>query len=192
MARFNQYMDKIDADFWREMCQREGKLRHYETGDFFLKAGNIGRFVGFVKTGTLKYIANDIGGNEHIINLEFAGEFVADFPNSVYGVPSKVSVIANSPCDIYSLPTCELRERVRRDPDFEFIVAKTSEQLFNQVYERLIESYITSPKQRYKQLIAEHHELFEMYSVKDIASYLKITPTHLSRIRKEILFDKKT
>lgn len=187
MARFNQYMDKIDVDFWRELCQSEGKLRHYETGEFFLKAGNIGRFVGFVKTGTLKYIANDADCNEHIINLEFEGEFVADFPNSVYGVPSKVSVIANSPCDIYCLPTYELRERLRRDPNFEFIVAKTSEQLFNQVYERLIESYTVSPKQRYLQLAAEHHDLFEMFSLQEIASYLRITPTHLRRIRKEIL-----
>ena len=82
---------------------------------FFLEAGRIGRYIGFVKEGTLKYIAVDPEGNEHIINLEFAGEFVADFPDSIYGVPSKVSIKVNSPCEIYCVPTTTLRNRLYAD-----------------------------------------------------------------------------
>ena len=26
MANFNPYIDKIDMDFWRELCAKEGKL----------------------------------------------------------------------------------------------------------------------------------------------------------------------
>lgn len=190
MANFNPYMDEIDVDFWRELCEREGQLYHYDTGDFFLEAGDVGRFIGFIKTGTLKYIANDSEGNEHTINLEFSGEFVASFPESIYGIPSKVSIIANSPCDIYCVSTAKLRHRISTDREFQFIVAKTSEQLLGQVYSRLIESYTISPRKRYKELISKYSDLFEMFPLKDIASYLRITPTHLSRIRKEILPEK--
>ena len=184
MDEFNPYISTIDIDFWRDLCFREGELRHYKAGDFFLEAGRIGRYIGFVKEGTLKYIAVDSVGNEHIINLEFGGEFVADFPNSIYGVASKVSIIANSHCEIYCVPTAMLRNRVYADKDFQSIVAKTSEQLFHQVYDRLIESYTDTPIQRYKQLITKYPGLFEMFQLKDIASFLRITPGHLSRLRK--------
>lgn len=190
MENFNPYLEKIDLAFWRDLCQKEGKSCHYDAGEFFLETGKIARFMGFVQIGSLKYVANDIEGNEHVINLEPAGGFAADFPNSLYGLPSKVSIIANSPSEIFCIPTTTLRSRISTDPEFKFIVAKTSEQLMEQVYSRLIESYTVSPRQRYQQLVARYPYLFEMFQLQDIASYLRITPTHLSRIRKEISFDK--
>ena len=190
MENFNPYIDDIDLGYWRDLCVSEGKLRRYDAGEYFLTAGSVGRYVGYVKTGSLKYVADDDDGNEHVITLEFAGEFVADFPDSLYGIPSKVSVIANSSCEIYCVPVGMLRNRMAVDKDFRFTVTKTSEQLFRQVYERLIESYTISPKQRYTQLITKYPDLFKMFPLKDIASFLRITPTHLSRIRKEILSGK--
>ncbi|MDO4930241.1 MAG: Crp/Fnr family transcriptional regulator [Bacteroidales bacterium] len=186
MDEFNPYITKVDIDFWRDLCVREGELRLYQAGDFFLEAGKTGRFVGFVKSGALKYIANDVEGNEQVINLEFTGEFVADFPNSIYGIPSRVSIKAISPCEIYCISTKTLRNRLLTNKDFQFIVARTSEQLFRQVYDRLIESYTVTPIQRYEQLISKFPKLFEMFQLKDIASFLRITPGHLSRLRKEI------
>lgn len=190
MENFNPYIDDIDLGYWRDLCVREGKLRRYEAGEYFLTAGSVGRHVGYVKTGSLKYVADDDEGNEHVINLEFAGEFVADFPNSLYGIPSKVSIIANAACEIYCVPVNMLCNRMAVDKDFQFTVTKTSEQLFRLVYERLIESYTISPKQRYEQLITQYPDLFKIFPLKDIASFLRITPTHLSRIRKEILSGK--
>lgn len=118
MDEFNPYISTIDTDYWRDICVREGELRHYKAGEFFLEAGRIGRFIGFIKAGTLKYIVVDSEGNEHIINLEFAGEFVADFPDSIYGLPSKVSIKVNSPSEIYCVSTSKLRNRLFVDKDF--------------------------------------------------------------------------
>jgi len=63
---------------------------------------------------------------------------------------------------------------------------------------RLIESFFLikkrhidlinqSAKERYLTLIRQHPELFEHASLKDIASYLGITDTSLSRIRKGLM-----
>jgi hypothetical protein len=43
-----------------------------------------------------------------------------------------------------------------------------------------------SPEQRYKKLISERPELLERVSLNMIASFLRITPEHLSRIRKKM------
>ena len=183
---FNPYISTIDIDFWRDLCVREGELRHYNAGEFFLEAGRIGRYLGFIKEGTLIYVVVDSLGNEHVINFEYAGEFVIDFPNSIYGVPSSVSIRANSPCEIYCVPTITLRNRLYTDKEFQLIVAKSSEQLFHQAYGRLIELYTVPPIQRYKQLISKYPRLFELFQLKDIASFLRITPGHLSRLKKAI------
>ncbi len=60
MDKFNPYISEIDIDYWRGLCVREGVLRHYRAGDFFLQAGKTGRFIGFVKTGILKYMVMSI------------------------------------------------------------------------------------------------------------------------------------
>ena len=60
-------------------------MRSYDKGDYFIERGQVGRYIGFVKSGTLKYVAYDADGSESVVGLEFAGEFVADFPFSLYG-----------------------------------------------------------------------------------------------------------
>ena len=54
---FNTYIDHIEPDFWRELCVKEGTLRHYKRGEEFAKVGHVARYVGYVKRGTMKYIS---------------------------------------------------------------------------------------------------------------------------------------
>lgn len=186
MSEFNPYIHNVDFNFWRDLCVGMGELCHYNKGEYFVEAGSVGRYIGYIKSGTLKYTAIDDEGCEHVINLEFAGEFVADFVNSMYGIPSKISIIADSPAEIYRVSVSLLRDRMLTDRDFALIVARSSEKLFMQTYDMLIDIYCKSPKQRYIELISKHRHICEQFQLKDIASMLRITPCHLSRLRKEI------
>lgn len=186
MSEFNPYIQNVDFEFWRALCVSEGQLCIYNKGEYFVEAGTVGRHIGYIKSGTLKYTAIDENGDEHVINLEFAGEFVADFVNSIHGVPSRISIIADSRAEIYQVPVRMLRKRMLADRDFAFAVVQAGEILFQQTYDMLIDIYCKSPKQRYKELISRHRHIFEQFQLKDIASLLRITPSHLSRLRKEI------
>ena len=61
-----------------------------------------------------------------------------------------------------------------------------SEQIFLNSKRRTEQLLFNSPKERYLSLIKEHPDFFQKYSLKHISSYLGITPTQLSRIKKEI------
>lgn len=76
--RFNTYIDIPEVDFWRTFCMEQGVLRHFEKGEDFVTVGEVCRYVGFIKSGTLKYLAFSSDGCEHVVGMEFAGEFVAD------------------------------------------------------------------------------------------------------------------
>lgn len=186
MSEFNSYIQNVDFKFWRDLCLSEGELCIYNKGEYFVEAGTTGRYIGYIKSGTLKYTATGDDGSEHVINLEFAGEFVADFVNSMYGIPSRISIVADSHSEIYRVPVSVLRERMMTDRDFALIVARNSEKLFMQTYDMLIDIYCKSPRQRYEELISKHRHICEQFQLKDIASLLRITPCHLSRLRKEM------
>lgn len=183
-SQFNSYIDTIDTDFWRDLCIGHGELRHYEKGDEFITAGTVGRYVGYVESGFLKYVCYSADGEPHVIGLEFAGQFVCDFPFSLYGQKSRSSIIATTPCDIYCLASTWIAERMLADSALREMVEDSTRKVFATVYDRFVDLYTKSPQQRYDELIKHDPNLFNMYSLKDIASLLNVTPTHLSRLRK--------
>ncbi|MDE6403658.1 MAG: Crp/Fnr family transcriptional regulator [Muribaculaceae bacterium] len=183
-SNFNKYYKKSDYIFWRDLCVEKGVLRHYEKGELFAEQGCVARYIGFVKSGTLKYVAASVDGSECVVGLEFEGEFVADFPFSLYGKKSRVSIVAVTPCDIYCVSTREIGLRMKTDEELYRIVSESSNALFNTVYDWYINLHIKSAQERYNELVENNADIFSIFSLKDIASFLNITPTHLSRLRK--------
>ena len=183
-SNFNTYYENIDHDFWRKLCVEQGVLRSYDKGDYFIERGQVGRYIGFVKSGTLKYVAYDADGSESVVGLEFAGEFVADFPFSLYGKKSRVSIVAVTPCEIYCISAREVGMRMKSDEELYRAVAEANVALFDTIYDRYIDLHVKSVQERYNELIDKYKDIFSYFSLKDIASFLNITPTHLSRLRK--------
>ncbi len=179
-------MDSPVVAYWRELCRREGVLRRYDRGEDFFTVGSVARYIGFIQTGTLKYVAYGADGAEHVLGLEFTNEFVADFPFSFRGIPARTSVVATTPCEILCVPTRTIGERMNADAELREVIMASTEAVFSTVYDRYAAVYAQSPQERYNGLISRHPDLFNLFSLKDIASFLKVTPTHLSRLRKNI------
>lgn len=182
---FNTYINDIEVDFWRNLCTKEGELRTYAKGDEFAKAGTVSKYIGYIKSGTLKYVAYSADGEEHVIGFESAGEFVADFPFSLYGHKSRVSIIAESTCEIYCIRASDVRKLLESDNRVKELVMHSTEAIFATVYDRYAALYTQTPQQRYNDLIARYPDLFSLFSLRDIASFLNVTPTHLSRLRRK-------
>ena len=123
-------------------------------------------------------------GSESVVGLEFAGEFVADFPFSLYGKKSRVSIVAVTPSEIYCISAIEVGMRMKSDDELYRVVAETNVALFDTTYNRYIDLHVKSVQERYNELIDKYKDIFLYFSLKDIASFLNITPTHLSRLRK--------
>ena len=184
-SNFNTYYENIDADFWRNLCVDKGILRHYDKGELFAEQGHVAKYLGYIKSGSLKYVAYAADGTESVVGLEFAGEFVADFPFSLYGKKSRISIVAVTPCEIYCVPAKEIGTLMKSDSEVYRVISESSMALFDTTYNRYLDLYIKSAKERYDELIEKHEDIFSIFSLKDIASFLNITPTHLSRLRKK-------
>lgn len=183
-SNFNTYYKNIDFNFWRNLCIEKGVLRHFEKGGLFAEQGRISKYLGYIESGSLKYVVYAADGTESVVGLEFEGEFVADFPFSLYGKKSRVSIIAVTPCDIYCISAREIGTLMKSDADLYRVIAESSMALFDTTYDRYIDLYIKSAKERYDELVERNEDIFSIFPLKDVASFLNITPTYLSRLRK--------
>ncbi len=183
---FNSYYNNIDHDFWRSLCVERGELRPYGKGEAFVEQGTVAKYIGFIKAGTLKYLAFNDEGTPSVVGLEFAGEFVADFPFSLYGIKARVSIVAETDCEIYCVPVSVINEMMQGDNNIKEIVLQSTMAVFSTVYDRYVSLYTQSAAERYNDMISRYPDIFSLFSLKDIASFLHVTPTHMSRLRKNL------
>jgi CRP-like cAMP-binding protein len=187
MASFNLYIDKIDIDLWREFCQREGKLRHYLKREYFLRIGEVPKYFGYIESGCFKYTVIDSSGEEHITGFAPRNNLAGDFYSAIRHAPALNDLKATVNSTVWIIDANKVRQWLDARPNMSRSFA---EDLFRMAHERYVNLYRKSPKERYLELLKCSPDILQQVTLKELASYLQITPTHLSRIRKEILSGK--
>lgn len=157
----------------------------YAKNDFLLKEGKTENHYWFIETGFARSYVVDTDGADITTSFYSAGDIVIDWSSFFLRNPTRENIQALTDC-----VCCQL--------DFE-----TFQQLFHSIgpfreqgRTRLVGSYFAlkkhsvsmiadSAKDRYLQLLREKPHIVQNVSLKHIATYLGITDTSLSRIRKE-------
>ena len=121
--------------------------------------------------------------------LRGEGEFVADFPYCLDGDVSEVSIEADMPCEVRIISGRELQALFDNDPKMAKMDVKILKNLFKMVYGRDLDHYRYTARSRYRRLIDRCPQVVQMLSLKDIASFLNITPSYLSTLRKEMTYE---
>ncbi|MDO4336006.1 MAG: Crp/Fnr family transcriptional regulator [Bacteroidales bacterium] len=184
MAQINDFLSHIDFEAMREYCMANGKTVHYSKGDFFTEAGSVGRYVGFVQSGYFKYCVLTSKGDYAVTGFSFADECIMDFTQSfIFDKPSKISIIAGCHSEIIQIPLRALRDFISKDNPG--LIPHMSAVVLEEAYGRYLNLYQKSPTERYLELVEKYPDVLEQVTLHDIASYLLVTPIHLSRIRKK-------
>ena len=185
---FNSYIEGLDLSALKAYCVNHGRLVQYAKGDYFIKAGETSRFIGLVDSGYFNYkVHNAPEQKEYITGFAFEGEFVGDYPNCLSNKKSDVTIVAGTSCKVFQLAGEELCKLLDSD-GMKYIKQAISDHLFSQVYTQYLDTYRMTSRERYKDLLLRCPEIVQSISLKDIASYLKVTPTTISNIRREITF----
>ena len=186
MNNFNPYIKQIDADSLKELCIRHGQLSTFRKGEYLIREGDTYPYFGFVKAGVFKYVSvNKTENRLYNTGFVFPDEFVADYPACLYGMRSETNVQALTRSEVYVCPSERLTLLYEQQPD---IARTNAEQLFLQTYSRYLDLYRLTPEERYLQLLRRCPDILQSVPLEEIASYLMITPTHMSRIRRKQSF----
>ena len=183
-SRFNIYDQKIDLSAIKKFCRENGRTAHYSKDDIFVQQGCVSKYLGVVESGYFKYTTLTSSGNEAVVGFAFEGEIVADYYNSFNRLPSEVTIKAGADSLVSQIRTPEARNVFYAS--FDGNLSAVNGTLFSEIYSRYLELYRKTPTDRYLDLITLYPQILDVVSLRDIASYLLVTPVYLSRIRKNL------
>lgn len=183
-SRFNIYDQKIDLSAIKKFCRENGRTAHYSKDDIFVQQGCVGKYLGVVESGYFKYTTLTSSGNETVVGFALEGEIVADYYNSFNRLPSEVTIKAGADSLVSQIRTPEARNVFYAS--FDGNLSAVNGALFSEIYSRYLELYRKTPTERYLDLITLYPQILDVVSLRDIASYLLVTPVYLSRIRKNL------
>jgi CRP-like cAMP-binding protein len=125
-------------------------------------------------------------GSETTVQFFFEGDMVSSLESMVHGTRSRLELRTLEPCTLRVLARDTVLAQVQADSALlTELLALTQARLVD--YIGLYTSAISqSPTQRYQALLAQQPERLARIPLHILASYLGVTPVHLSRIRRTL------
>lgn len=192
MNGFNTYIDQLDYSEVIDFFLRKGKKCLFKRKDFFIHQYDISLYIAYVEKGAFRYTCINKDGKEIIVGYSFEKEFICDYSSFLKRGSSLVNIQATTAASVYVISLNDYLELLAsgvKEPNYRH---KVAEALFDFVYSRLLELYCATPEQRYIELMQRCPDLKEKVPLKEIASFLGVTPETVSHIRKKILNPKKS
>lgn len=161
------------------LCQRLS----LDKGEALLRAGERAHLVGFVVSGGLRehYVLAD--GGERTKGFSLPGWFAGSLSDLISGEVSKVWIEAAAPSVLLTLPWADVRRWQESRPAWTRFGWLVAERLYMMKVEREYELLAMDAAARLEATLARWPTLEQVFSQRDIASYVGVTPVHLSRLR---------
>lgn len=158
----------------------------FKKGDFLLKKGQVANAYFCVEVGLIRSYVYDFDGNDITTGFIGKNEIAIDVVSLFTRVPSEEYFQALTDCECYMIDLETFQELYHSIKGLnEWGRAWMSGSLF-ELKQRTIAMITASATERYRRLELQHPQILQQAPLKFIASYLGITDSSLSRIRKEL------
>lgn len=163
--------------------------RIFAKSDFFLKEGQISNDYLFLAEGFMRAYTFDTDGNEVTTYFYSKNKVVFEASSFFMRTVSTENIQAVTDCNGFTITFEKLNKLFHSVPEFREFGRAMLVKEFSAYKQRTLAMINKSAEERYANLISTNKEIFQNAQLKHIASYLGMTDTSLSRIRKE--FSKK-
>lgn len=157
--------------------------------EFFLREGRISDEYLFLEKGFMRAFAYDTEGNDVTTNFYSANQVVFEVSSFFNRTISRENIQALTDCSGWYISYQQLNHLFHSLPEFRDFGRHILVKGFSSLKIRTLSMITETVEERYAGLLKTNPEIFQHAPLKNIASYLGITDTSLSRIRKE--FSKK-
>lgn len=160
-------------------------IKSFKKGEVLLREGQVSRDSYFVIEGCVrKYYILD--GEERTTEFYVEDESVASLQSYKNKTSANHYFECVEDCRLAVLNYEKEQELFNRVPKYESLCRMAMESDFGEQQEALDKFIISSPEERYKNLIETRPDLLQRVPQYHLASYLGVKPESLSRIRKRI------
>lgn len=138
----------------------------------------------FINRGIIRVLIVDQSGTEHTIHFGMENQFIADYSSFILQTPSYYALEALEETQAVVMPRAAIAWGYEHLQQGDRLGRLVAEYYFVYHDSRIKNSYIRSPKERYDSIADLFPNIHNRVPQHMIASYLGITPVHLSRLKK--------
>lgn len=155
-------------------------------GDFFLKEGSVSNEYLFVTDGFMRSFAMDPDGNDITTGFYGRKQVAFEVSSFFHRIPSRENIQVLTPCAGLAITYATLNELFHALPEFREFGRSILVRGFSNLKSRMLSTITETAEARYLQLLQTSPDILQHAPLRTVASFLGITDTSLSRIRKEI------
>ncbi|MDF2189511.1 Crp/Fnr family transcriptional regulator [Paraflavitalea sp. CAU 1676] len=161
------------------------KTRTLRKRQYLVQAGDVFRYECFVNKGALRIYHIDNNGQERIVNFAFEGWWTGDMYSFLSGQPALYNVDALEDCELLMIEKNNLEQLYIDIPKFDRFFRILLQNAYIAMQRRISDGMSLSAEQRYIDFLNRYPQFEQRLTLRQIASYLGITPESLSRIRRQ-------
>lgn len=161
--------------------------RNLKKGELLLSENQICNEVVFIKKGILRSYFFNHQGDEITNCFAFENEFMASFSSFITNEVSQENIQALADTELQVLNRESLDQLYKSHFHWQEIGRKLTEMEYVTLQKRMVSFQKLSAAERYEELYDNHQKYLQLIPLQYLASYLGVTPRHLSRIRKAAL-----
>ena len=147
------------------------------------QSGQVCASIFFVNQGALRAFHTDQDGNENIIMFAVNDWWITDMFSFTSRKPSVMTIDALEDSDLLELQRDNLEMLYREVPKFERFFRIIFQNAYIRKQLRIIENLSLPAEDRYNNFLRKYPQFVERVSLKQMASYLGMTPEFLSVVR---------
>ena len=174
-----------------ELLKNRMTKRVFQRGNMIHHCEHIHDSTYFIESGTARGFYIDENGkdttwliyfndeNSHIANL-----FIFDYDSYLNQTPSKLYFEALSDCTVWIMKKEEIESLCLQQHKWSEFMRESSSMAYSLVHEKFFSQLVENAEERFARFLKTTPHLLDKVPQYHIASYLGITPQHLSRLKK--------
>ncbi len=165
-----------------ELINLSDKKVTLERNDFLKVEGSIDTNIYFIESGSLRvFVISEY--EEQTIRFGYKDNLIVSLDSFLSGKPSNFYIQAIKRTEVKVISKSAFNDFLKTDKSRNWWI-EVLEGLVLQQMEREIDILTNSPKERYERVLKRSPQLFQEVPHRYIASYLRMTPETLSRLKK--------
>lgn len=150
--------------------------------EYLIREGEVENYVYFIKSGAIRvYLLNEF--EELTIRFGYINSLINSLSSFLKETPSEFYIQAIRNTTVARISKKAFFQIINENEKFKALYHQILEDLITQQMEREIDLLTFSPAERLKRVTNRSPQLFQEIPLKYIASYLRMTPETLTRIR---------
>jgi CRP/FNR family transcriptional regulator, anaerobic regulatory protein len=174
-------LEKEEVNYFTSLLTK----REFRRKEFVLKEAHPCTTINYVQEGILRAFHCDRDNNESIIMFAIQDWWITDMYSFTTGQPTILNIDALENSSVFQLEKKDLETLFIKIPKFEKFFRIIMQNAYVREQLRVIQNLSMSAEERHNNFLKKYPQFASRVPLKQIASYLGITPEFLSVLRKK-------